>query len=229
MTNQKPKTKIEIDPVRNRARASAPKGPMGRAISNGVDWKKVNGLVPAIVQESATGTVLMLGYMDEEALKNTLSSKEVWFYSRTKKRLWKKGEESGNVLRVVDIKLDCDNDTLLVRAEPNGATCHTGTVSCFDYELEGNELQKLFAVIAKRKSEMPEGSYTAKLFSSGLDKISLKVSEEAMEVIHAAQKQTKERLVEETVDLLYHLFVLLAEKNVTLQDVSEEIQKRSKK
>ena len=197
--------------------------------ANKIDWKKVSGLIPAIVQDSSTGTVLMLGYMDEEALKNTISSKEVWFYSRTKKRLWKKGEESGNVLKVVDIKLDCDNDTLLVHAEPNGPTCHKGTVSCFDYELAGDELQKLFAVITKRKSEMPEGSYTAKLFSSGLDKISLKVSEEAMEVIHAAQKQTKERLVEETVDLLYHLFVLLAEKNVTLQEVGAEMQKRAKK
>jgi len=229
MTNQKPKTKIEIDPVRNRARASAPKGPMGRAISNGVDWKKVNGLVPTIVQDSSTGTVLMLGFMDEEALKNTIRDNEVWFYSRTKKRLWKKGEESGNALRVVDIKLDCDNDTLLVRAESMGPTCHKGTVSCFDYELEGDELQKLFAVIAKRKSEMPEGSYTAKLFSSGLDKISLKVSEEAMEVIHAAQKQTKERLIEETVDLLYHLFVLLAEKNVSLKEIDEEMKKRARK
>ncbi|MDP3965190.1 MAG: bifunctional phosphoribosyl-AMP cyclohydrolase/phosphoribosyl-ATP diphosphatase HisIE, partial [bacterium] len=148
-----------------------------RPVSNGVktltdkiDWKKVMGLVPAIVQDSSTGTVLMLGYMDEEALKKTIADNEVWFYSRTKKRLWKKGEESGNVLRVVDIKLDCDSDTLLVRAEPNGPTCHKGTVSCFDYELAGDELQKLFAVIAKRKSEMPEGSYTAKLFSSGLDK-----------------------------------------------------------
>lgn len=209
-----------------------------RPVSNGVknqkleiknvDWSKGNGLVPAIVQDSSTGTVLMLGYMNEESLQKTLETGDVWFYSRTKKRLWKKGEESGNVLHVVDIKLDCDNDTLLVSADPNGPTCHKGTVSCFDYELEGNELQKLFAVIAKRKSEMPEGSYTAKLFTSGLDKISLKVSEEAMEVIHAAQKQTKERLVEETVDLLYHLFVLLAEKNVTLKEVSEEIQKRSK-
>lgn len=193
-----------------------------------VDWKKVGGLVPAIVQDSSTGTVLMLGYMNEEALKNTLSSKEVWFYSRTKKRLWKKGEETGNILRVVDIKLDCDNDTLLVSAVPNGPTCHTGTKSCFDYELETNALQDLFAVIGKRKLEMPEGSYTTSLFKAGVDKISLKVSEEAMEVIHAAQKQTKERLAEETVDLLYHLFVLLAEKNVTLNEVSEEIQKRSK-
>ncbi len=171
----------------------------------------------------------MLGYMDAEALRKTLEDKEVWFYSRTKKRLWKKGEESGNVLRVVDIKLDCDNDTLLVRVEPNGPTCHKGTVSCFDYKFSENEMQKLFAVIAKRKSEMPEGSYTAKLFSSGLDKISLKVSEEAMEVIHAAQKQTKERLVEETVDLLYHLFVLLAEKSVSLTEVELEVKKRVKK
>lgn len=193
-----------------------------------IDWEKVNGLVPAIVQDAATGTVLMLGYMNEEALENTLSSKEVWFYSRTKKRLWKKGEESGNVLRVVDVRLDCDNDTLLVSAEPDGPTCHTGTASCFDYEFSTNELQNLFAVIEKRKLEMPEDSYTSSLFKAGVDKISLKVSEEAMEVIHAATKQTKERLTEETVDLLYHLFVLLADKNVTLSEVSEEIQKRSK-
>src|SRR3989338_10254470 len=202
---------------------------MNRIETDEINWEKVNMLIPAIVQDSATGTVLMLGFMDEEALKNTMRDSEVWFYSRTKKRLWKKGEESGNVLKVVDIKLDCDNDTLLVHAEPNGPTCHKGTVSCFDYELAGDELQKLFAVITKRKSEMPEGSYTAKLFSSGLDKISLKVSEEAMEVIHAAQKQTKERLVEETVDLLYHLFVLLAEKNVSLKEIDEEMKKRARK
>src|SRR3989338_636669 len=169
-------------------------------IADKLDWKKAGGLVPAVIQDNASGTVLMLGYVNEESLKKTLETGEMCFYSRTKGRLWKKGETSGNVLKVVDIKLDCDNDTLLVLAEPEGPTCHKGTVSCFDYELAENELQKLFAVITKRKSEMPEGSYTATLFSSGLDKISLKVSEEAMEVIHAAQKQTKERLVEETVD-----------------------------
>ncbi|OGG58099.1 hypothetical protein A3C86_04390 [Candidatus Kaiserbacteria bacterium RIFCSPHIGHO2_02_FULL_49_16] len=202
---------------------------MNRIETDEINWEKVNMLIPAIVQDSATGTVLMLGFMDEEALKNTMRDSEVWFYSRTKKRLWKKGEESGNVLRVADIKLDCDNDTLLVSALPNGPTCHKGTVSCFDYELETNAFQELFAVIAERKAKMPEGSYTTSLFKSGVDKISLKVSEEAMEVIHAAQKQTKERLTEETVDLLYHLFVLLAEKGVTLKEVTEEMRKRAKK
>ncbi|MDO8552100.1 MAG: bifunctional phosphoribosyl-AMP cyclohydrolase/phosphoribosyl-ATP diphosphatase HisIE [bacterium] len=194
-----------------------------------VDWEKVNGLVPAIVQDSSTGTVLMLGYMDKEALANTNRDGEAWFYSRTKKRLWKKGEESGNILRVVDMKIDCDNDTLLVSAIPNGPTCHTGTVSCFGYELKKNAIKELFAVIKDRKASLPEGSYTTSLFKSGVDKISLKVSEEAMEVIHAAQKQTKERLTEETVDLLYHLFVLLVEKGLTLEEIEVEMQNRAKK
>ena len=198
-------------------------------ITQKINWEKVNGLVPAVIQDAATGTLLMLGYMDEEALAKTMEEGVVWFYSRTKKRLWKKGEESGNVLRVADIRPDCDNDALLVRVAPNGPTCHTGSVSCFDYELSVDAFKKLFSTINERKSQMPSGSYTSELFKQGLDKISLKVSEEAMEVIHAAQKQTRERLKDETVDLIYHLFVLLAEKGLTLEEIEEEIIQRSKK
>lgn len=200
-----------------------------QTLTNKIDWEKVNNLVPAIVQDSVTGTVLMLGYMDKEALQKTVESKEAWFYSRTKKRLWKKGEESGSVLKVAGIKLDCDNDTLLMSAVPNGSTCHTGTVSCFDYELGSDALRNLFAVIAERKIKMPEGSYTAGLFKSGADKIALKVAEESLEVVHAAQKGTGQRLAEESVDLIYHLFVLLAEKGLDLNDIEKEIKKRQKK
>ena len=198
-------------------------------ITEKIDWKKAGGLVPAIIQDSSAGTVLMLGFMNEESFAKTISSGVVWFYSRTKKRLWKTGEESGNVFRVVDIKLDCDGDSLLLTAIPNGPTCHTGTKSCFNYELEPDAFRELFAVIESRKKEMPEKSYTTSLFNAGADKISLKVSEESMEVIHAAQKQTKERLIEEMVDLLYHLFVLLAEKKVALPEVMAEMKKRMRK
>lgn len=202
---------------------------MTRIETDKIDWKKMNGLVPAIVQDARTGTVLMLGFLDKEALHKTLESGDVWFYSRTKKRLWKKGETSGNILKVVNVKLDCDLDSVLITAIPNGPTCHAGKKSCFDYELEPDAFRKLFAVIEDRKKEMPKGSYTAELFDAGADKISLKVSEESMEVIQAAQKETKERLVEETVDLLYHLFVLLAEKSVSIFEVESEIKKRMKK
>ena len=191
-----------------------------------IDWEKGNGLIPAVVQDNSSGTVLMLGFMNRDALEKTVDSGEVWFYSRTKKRLWKKGEESGNVLRVVDIKTDCDFDSLLIKAVPKGPTCHLGRNSCFDYEFAPDRLRKLFSVIEGRKKEMPDKSYTAELFRAGADKISLKVSEESMEVIQAAQKETRERLIEESVDLIFHLFVLLAEKKVSLFEVEVEIEKR---
>ncbi len=190
------------------------------------NWKKMEGLIPAIIQDEDTGAVLMLGYMNENALKKTLSTKKVWFYSRSKKRLWMKGEESGNILKFFDVKLDCDGDVLLIRARPTGPVCHTGDDTCFELK-SPITIQKLFRTITERKKEMPKGSYTTSLFKAGLDKISLKVGEESMEVIHAAQKQTRERLVEESVDLLYHLFVLLAEKKISLSDVESEIQKRA--
>jgi len=193
-----------------------------------INWKKSDSLVPAIIQDSSTGLVLMLGYMNQEALTKTMQTGFVWFYSRTKKRLWMKGETSNNTLKVLDIKLDCDNDTLLIKALPKGPICHTGDMTCFSEIPKSDLIRDLFSTIASRKQKFPKGSYTTSLFKVGLDKISLKVAEESLEVIHAAQKQTQKRLIEETTDLLYHLFVLLAEKNVTLEQVESEIKKRSK-
>ena len=195
---------------------------------NTIDWEKTNELVPAIIQNSSTGLVLMLGYMNKEALKNTLETGFVWFYSRTRKKLWMKGETSQNTLTVVDLKLDCDNDTLLVKVIPQGPTCHTGDTTCFKEESEDYSFKELFATISDRKVKLPKKSYTTSLFNAGLDKISLKVAEESLEVIHAAQKETRERVIEETVDLLYHLFVLLAEKEIGFEEIEAEIKKRSK-
>ena len=199
------------------------------SFENRTDWEKVNGLVPAIIQDPETGLVLMLGYMNREALAKTIETGFVWFYSRTRQKLWMKGETSGNTLLVEDIKIDCDNDTFLVKAAPAGPVCHTGDATCFKEEESYDELRALFSVIKKRKKDMSEGSYTTSLFEAGLDRIVLKVAEEALEVIQAATKETKERLIEETADLLYHLFVLLAEKQITLQEVGKELGKRARK
>ncbi len=194
-----------------------------------VDWKKGDGLIPAIIQDSKTGLVLMLGFMNKEALQKTLKTKKVWFYSRTRKRLWMKGETSKNILKLVDVKLDCDQDTLLIKAEPTGPTCHTGNWTCFDEEPEGQGiLTELFALIESRKKKMPKDSYTTHLFSRGLKKICAKVEEESGEVIQAATQETKKRLIEESVDLLYHLFVLLVEKKIAFEEILEEVQLRRK-
>ncbi len=191
-----------------------------------INWKKIADLVPAVVQSSIDGRVLMLGYMNKEALKKTMRTKKVWFYSRTKKRLWMKGEISGNVLSVVDVWLDCDGDALLVQVIPSGPTCHLGMVSCFGDASYGNAFSELYAVIDKRKKDMPKGSYTAFLLKKGVDKICAKVGEESGEVIKAAQKESKKRLVEESVDLLYHLFVLNSYKDVSSKEILAEIMKR---
>ncbi len=191
-----------------------------------IDWKKSNGLVPAIVQDENSGSVLMLGYMNKEALAKTTKTKKVWFYSRSKQRLWMKGEVSKNVLNLGEMKSDCDGDTVLIKASPAGPTCHTDAYSCFKEEKNIDELVDLFAIIKDRQVKLPKGSYTTSLFQAGLDKILLKVSEESMEVVQAAQKQTKQRLIEETVDLLYHVLVLLAQKNIALGDIKKEVRKR---
>ena len=193
-----------------------------------INWDKVNGLTPDIIQDSSTGLILMLGYMNKEALAKTMQTGFVWFYSRTKKRLWMKGETSKNTLKVLDIKLDCDNDTLLIKALPKGPICHTGDMTCFSEIPKSDSIRDLFATIIDRKKKLPKNSYTTSLFKAGLDKISLKVAEESLEVVHAAQKQTQKRLIEETTDLLYHLFVLLAEKSISLEQVESEIKKRNK-
>ena len=193
-----------------------------------IDWEKGEGLVPAIVQDANTNAVLMLGYMNEESLARTMKTKKVWFYSRSKKRLWMKGEVSKNILSVVTISVDCDGDSLLIKAKPSGPTCHTGDYSCFG-EKEGMEMfSELFGVIEDRKKNAPKNSYTAFLFKGGVPAISQKVEEEALEVIQAAKKETKQRLIEEAVDLFYHTFVLLVQKKITLGDIGKEMRKRRK-
>ena len=195
-----------------------------------VDWNKLKGLIPAIVQDGSTGRVLMLGFMNEEALEKTLETRRVTFWSRSRKCLWTKGETSGNYLELEQIRQDCDNDTLLVVAKPQGPSCHRGTLSCFagDDEFSGLEfLGYLERLIAKRRKEMPEGSYTTRLFAKGLPEIAKKVGEEAVEVVLSAS-QEKLRSIEESADLLYHLLVFLNQREVTLGDVMEELRSRSR-
>jgi len=185
-------------------------------------------LIPAIIQDEGTNTVLMLGYMNKESLKKTQQTKTVWFYSRSKKRLWQKGEISKNYLYVKIIKFDCDKDAILIKVKPAGPTCHTGDYSCFKEKSNINPLVELFNTIEERKKNLPKNSYTAKLFRGGINKIIGKVMEETTEVINASLRETKKRLIEETADLLYHLFVLLSAKNVKLNDALQEINKRKK-
>jgi phosphoribosyl-ATP pyrophosphohydrolase/phosphoribosyl-AMP cyclohydrolase len=191
-----------------------------------LDWKKTNGLVPAIIQDAKSRQVLMLGYMNEESFKKTQEQGEVWFWSRSKKRLWMKGEESGNILSVQSILKDCDSDSLLISVSPSGPTCHNGSISCFTSQEEKNAISDLFEVIQERKKSMPENSYTASLFSTGLDLICEKIEEEAEEICRAAKSESKQRVVEEAVDVLYHLFVLLVGQEVSQEEIDAEIYKR---
>ena len=194
-----------------------------------IDFEKMGGLVPAIIQDVTTKNVLMLGFMNEEAYEKTIATKHVTFWSRTRHTLWTKGETSGHFLNLVDIKIDCDNDTLLVRVNPVGPTCHTGTDTCWGEENESNPLlflSELQSFIDKRKQEMPEGSYTTSLFSKGVNKIAQKVGEEALETVIEATNGTDDHLVYEASDLLYHLIVLLTEKGLRIEDVAEELHKR---
>ena len=194
-----------------------------------IDFEKMNGLVPAIIQDATTKNVLMLGFMNEEAYEKTIATKHVTFWSRTRHTLWTKGETSGHFLNLVDIKIDCDNDTLLVRVNPVGPTCHTGTDTCWGEENESNSLlflSELQSFIDKRKQEMPEGSYTTSLFSKGVNKIAQKVGEEALETVIEATNGTDDHLVYEASDLLYHLIVLLTEKGLRIENVAEELHKR---
>ena len=168
----------------------------------------------------------MLGLMSKESLKKTLKTKKVWFYSRSKKRLWMKGEISRNVLHIKEIKSDCDNDVLLIQAIPAGPTCHTGKKSCFNTNI--GSFSELYEIILDRKDQMPKNSYTASLFKAGLRKINAKVKEEALEVIEASRKETEQRFIEESIDLLYHFFVLLAYKKIGFGQLWKEIKKRMK-
>lgn len=190
--------------------------------------KQEKGLLPAIIQDSRSGTVLMLGYMNQAALAKTLRTKRVWFYSRSKKRLWMKGETSGNILKFVSAKFDCDRDAILIKARPTGPVCHNGNFSCFREKEQIEIFKELYGVILSRKKSLPKNSYTASLFQQGLNKICSKVKEESGEVIQAAKKESQKRLIEESVDLLYHLFVLLAAKKTRFSQIVRVIKRRRK-
>jgi phosphoribosyl-ATP pyrophosphohydrolase/phosphoribosyl-AMP cyclohydrolase len=195
-----------------------------------IDFKKGNGLVPAIIQDWSTNKVLMLGYMNEEALQKTMADQKVTFYSRTKNRLWTKGETSGNFLLVKEIIADCDQDTLLVKAEPKGPTCHTGADTCFD---ESNATNALFLhylqeVIKARKTSTADKSYTRMLFDKGINKIAQKVGEEAVELVIEAKDSDPDLFKNEAADLLFHLLVLLEAKEVPLSDVVDVLRSRHK-
>ena len=195
-----------------------------------LDFEKMGGLVPAIIQDSVTQKVLMLGFMNEEALHKTVDTGKVTFFSRTKGRLWTKGEQSGNFLHVKSIRQDCDHDTLLIKAEPCGPVCHTGADTCFGEKNEDDFLfiQYLQDFIEKRKNEMPEGSYTTTLFRSGVNRMAQKVGEEAVETVIEATNGTDDRLIYEASDLLYHLIVLLTSKGYRIEDLARELKKRNK-
>ncbi|KJG03611.1 bifunctional phosphoribosyl-AMP cyclohydrolase/phosphoribosyl-ATP diphosphatase HisIE [Photobacterium angustum] len=200
-----------------------------------INWEKVAGLIPAIVQDNASGQVLMLGYMNEDALQKTLDTKQVTFWSRTKERLWTKGETSGNVLQLKSIQLDCDQDTLLVQVDPIGPTCHLNTTTCFDSDESGAQppslvfLHQLEQLLASRKGADPESSYTASLYNRGTKRISQKVGEEGVEVALAATSGDKAELVCESADLIYHLLVLLQDQGLSLSDVTNKLQERHNK
>ena len=194
-----------------------------------IDFEKSGGLVPAIIQDADTKTVLMLGYMNKEAYEKTVATGLVTFYSRSRKCLWTKGETSNNFLRLVDIKVDCDNDTLLVKVHPDGPTCHKGTDTCWGEENEKSPLlflAELSDFIEKRHQEMPEGSYTTSLFRDGLNRMAQKVGEEALELVIEATNGTNDRLIYEGSDMLYHLIVLLTHKGLRIEDMAAELRER---
>ena len=194
-----------------------------------LDWAKTDGLIPAIVQDATSGQVLMLGCMNEEALAKTLETGKVTFFSRSKGRLWTKGETSNNWLHLVDIATDCDSDALLVLARPDGPTCHRGTVSCFSpLEHKWNFLRSLEVLIEGRRNADPSTSYTAQLFPRGTKRIAQKVGEEGVETALAATVKDKEELKNEAADLVYHLLVLLADADLELADVIDILRARHK-
>jgi phosphoribosyl-AMP cyclohydrolase / phosphoribosyl-ATP pyrophosphohydrolase len=194
-----------------------------------LDFNKGAGLVPVIIQDHQTLEVLMLGYMNEEAWKKTQSEKKVTFFSRSKNRLWTKGEESGNYLNVVSIAIDCDNDTVLIKASPQGPTCHTGSRSCFQTDYNQNFIFELEQIIDDRYNNPKEDSYVNKLKLKGINKIAQKVGEEAVETVIAALKETETDFVNESSDLLFHLMVLLKEKNISLQRIAKNLEERHHK
>lgn len=193
-----------------------------------MDYEKMNGLIPAIIQDAETNKVLMLGFMNKEAYKKTKKEGKVTFYSRTKDRLWTKGEESGNFLYVKEILKDCDKDTVLIKVDPVGPACHTGDDTCFKEinVVEMDFLSALQDLIQKRKQDMPENSYTTKLFSRGINKIAQKVGEEAVELVIEAKDDDDDLFLNEAADLMYHLMVLLTAKGFALEDVTKILESR---
>lgn len=195
-----------------------------------LNYDKLNGLLPAIIQDAKTNVVLMLGFMNEAALEKTQQEGKVTFFSRTKNRLWTKGETSGNFLNVIDIQSDCDDDTLLIKVNPIGGVCHTGSDTCFN-EINRDDafLYELERIILDRKNNPDDESYTASLFKEGINKIAQKVGEEAVEIVIEAKDDNKDLFLNEAADLLYHLEVLLAAKEVKLQEVVEVLRVRNNK
>lgn len=207
------------------ASTAAASDAVGSLDTDALAWEKQDGLLPAIVQDANTRCVLMLGYMSRAALQATLESGHVTFYSRSKQRLWTKGETSGHVLKLVSIETDCDADTLLVQALPHGPTCHLGRESCFP-QAPGDELAQLEATIAQRYQDRPAGSYTTKLFDAGIKRIAQKVGEEGLETALAAVAEDDAALLGESADLLYHLLVLLRMRGLSLADVHRVLASR---
>ncbi|WP_257911142.1 bifunctional phosphoribosyl-AMP cyclohydrolase/phosphoribosyl-ATP diphosphatase HisIE [Campylobacter lari] len=196
-----------------------------------INWQKVNNLIPVIIQNYQTCEVLMQGFMNEEALRESFKHQKVVFYSRTKERLWMKGEQSGNFLNIIDMGLDCDRDCILILVKPSGATCHTGDISCFEQTSKKADfvfLSRLEKLINSRKSTCASSSYTAELFSKGTKRIAQKVGEEGVETALAATVKDKEELINEAADLLYHLDVLLADADLSLSDVIAKLKERNK-
>ena len=191
--------------------------------------KSSDGVLPAIIQDSSTGVVLMLGYMNAESLTKTQKEKRVTFYSRSKKRLWTKGEESGNFLDMTDIKLDCDNDTILIKAKPHGPVCHTGSDTCFnEMNLSNDFLKELEAIITDRKNNPSDKSYTSSLFAKGINKIAQKVGEEATELVIESKDDNADLFKGEAADLLFHYLILLNTKGFKLEDVIAVLKDRHK-
>jgi phosphoribosyl-AMP cyclohydrolase / phosphoribosyl-ATP pyrophosphohydrolase len=196
-----------------------------------LNFDRLNGLIPAVIVDNITNVVLMVGFMNKESLAITNATGKVTFYSRSRQKLWTKGENSGNFLNVVEIKSDCDFDTLLIKANPDGPTCHTGEYSCFNEEQYPNStfLNELFSIIQSRKKNLPENSYTTKLFLEGDNRIIQKVGEEAIETVIAAKDKNKKDLINETSDLIFHLFVLLVERGISLKEIADNLYKRHQK
>ena len=193
-----------------------------------LEFDKLNGIIPVVIQDWNTLKVLMLGFMNREAYDKTVSEGYVTFYSRTRERLWTKGETSGNYLKVMEMKPDCDNDSLLVKVEPWGDTCHLGKYSCFDEQKSASPdfLSQLEDLLRDRREKMPEGSYTSRLFSKGIDKIAQKVGEEAVELVIEAKGENKELLMNEAADLVYHMMVLLVYKGYSLDELIQVLRDR---